>query len=322
MDDLTAVQEFRSGAPEADRARLAPGRRRLLDTAGARQRGSAFRHDWRFAVVGAATAVALAAVVGVRIADDSGWGTADRSAVAPADPAGRIGAATVLNRAADTAAKAPAPHPGNGQWVYTQSLQASRYEGVLGKPQKREDWRMYRDVQLDNDLTMGNPSPLRMYELLGSLSADRQQAIRQVSAFYAQRSPAPRNEPKSETDFQRLSQLAATYPTDPRGLSRLYRAMTAVPGLGTQRTVDAAGRDVIAVYVTTTDPNRMSIRADLLFDATTYAYSGLRLVALKEIPNTVRNDPSAVPNPFHTGQVVQSEAVIRQALVDHKDQRP
>lgn len=321
MDDLTVVQEFRSGAPEADRARLAPGRRRLLDTARQGRRGYALRHDWRFAVIGATTAVALAAVVGVRVADDSGWGAADRGAVAPADPA-RLSAATVLNRAADAAAKAPAPHPANGQWTYTQTVEIVRTNGVTSSPEKHEQWRRYRDPALDLDKTMGDASPLRTYQLLASLPADRSAALRQIGAFYRDKqgtkSPSATDE---QLGSQLLGTLVSAYPAPPRGLSRVYRMLAATPGLTTERTIDAAGRDVIAVHPAKDDP-RSALRTETLYDATTYVYAGTRHIAAREVPDMNANDPGAPRDPWHKGQLISSEAVVRQALVGHQDQRP
>jgi hypothetical protein len=61
MDEMRTLQDFRADAPVPDRARLAPGHRRLLDEAGRPRRR--LRGGWWLAVAGAAAAVTTVATL-------------------------------------------------------------------------------------------------------------------------------------------------------------------------------------------------------------------------------------------------------------------
>lgn len=61
MDEMRTLQDFRADAPTPDRARLAPGRQRLLDEAGRPRRR--VRGGWWLAMAGAAAAVTAVATL-------------------------------------------------------------------------------------------------------------------------------------------------------------------------------------------------------------------------------------------------------------------
>ncbi|WP_406733502.1 hypothetical protein [Streptomyces sp. NBC_01794] len=88
MDEMRTLQDFRADAPTPDRARLAPGHRRLLDEAGRPQR--LLRGGWWLAAVGAAAAITVVATLATLMP-------------APHDPA------------------APAVKPRADQWIYRKT---------------------------------------------------------------------------------------------------------------------------------------------------------------------------------------------------------
>jgi hypothetical protein len=179
---------------------------------------------------------------------------------------------------------------------------------------------MYKDVSLDNDRTMGDASPLRTYQFLVSFPADPQKGLEETRAFYAEKWPKKSSTTQTQYDSQLLKQLATAFPADPRGLSRVYRLMARERGLTTERTVDVLGREAIAVYPAKDDPRSLE-RAEMLFDAKTYAYTGVRMVAAKNAPDKSKKDPDPSAETWRKGELRFSETVTH-ALVGHKNQRP
>ncbi|MFC8918192.1 hypothetical protein ACGF5F_26465 [Streptomyces sp. NPDC047821] len=68
MDEMRTLRDFRADAPAPDRARLAPGRRRLLDEAARPRRR--LRAGWWLAVAGAAAAVTAVATLATLLPAD------------------------------------------------------------------------------------------------------------------------------------------------------------------------------------------------------------------------------------------------------------
>ena len=122
IDEVTRVRELRAGAPTPDRARLAPGRARLLDAARADGRRHRVWARPRFVIVGVAaavTAVAVAASLLVGGEDDRGLTTP--ATLTDADLKGMT-AAELLERAAEAVeGQPPVAEPRARQWMYQKS---------------------------------------------------------------------------------------------------------------------------------------------------------------------------------------------------------
>jgi hypothetical protein len=94
----------------------------------------------------------------------------------------------------------------------------------------------------------------------------------------------------------------------PAVLSAMFSAMAQIPGLTVERdVVDAAGRHGISVGCP--DPGE---RRELIFDSQTYAFLGVRDVAVQE------DYPGDIP----AGAVIDSTAYLRNGIVDRPGDLP
>ncbi|MFI9148908.1 CU044_5270 family protein [Streptomyces sp. NPDC053367] len=301
MDEMTAVRGLRSDAPEARRPDLVAGRERLLREAARGSRGRRLRTDWRLAALGAAAAITAAALVGTQVVRDGSGETRPGSSYTV-----EIGSArTLLNRAADTIAAGPAVTARDGQWIYEKTVESNATDDVTG-PQTEEGWKKYADPALERGKAGDDHSPREQYAFLTGLPDDPRQVRAKARAFYDATDPT---ESRVQHEYRALGVvLSRSYPYDPEGLAKVYRALATVPGVRAAEVTDALGRDAIALYLKAKDPS--AGRQEILLDPVTYLYRGFRYVA------------GSGEEGFGKGDVILSGVREEVAVVDREGQRP
>ncbi|MER7567811.1 CU044_5270 family protein [Streptomyces sp. NPDC048523] len=309
MDEMTKVRELRAQAPVPDRARLAPGRARLLEAARTGERRWTLWRRREFVIVAVVAAVTAVAVTAALLAGGGG-GRKVQPAVTPTVSLKGVSAAELLRRAADVVAAEPdGPVPAAGQWIYTKAAQepldeqAQHAEGavkLLAGPQ--ENWIRYdgtamatmeldrtgselhlttRAMHLENGGEGDDRSAREMYRVLAALPADGEQTLRALREKNA--IADPKEASQAENDYTEISVLLGADVLPSKGLASLYRALATLPG-GT--VVDhlvetASGRRVIALehHARSADAESgATMRDQWLIDPQTYRIVGMRLV--------------------------------------------
>ncbi|GGM89235.1 CU044_5270 family protein [Streptomyces fuscichromogenes] len=336
MDEMTEVRELRAGVPVPDRARLAPGRARLVEAARAGQRHRALWRRRGFVIVGVVAAVTAVAVT-VSLLLGGAAGRQVRPAASPtASPSLRlkgVSAAEFLRRAADVLDTEPdAEVPTAKQWIYTRSMQEPlneqaknatgpmkallgpqegwiRYDGsamaglgldTTGKHRKLSITRMH----LENGGEGDDRSPREMYRVLAALPAGAEQTLRSLRETNA--IADIKGASQARDDYDEISVLLTADVMPPRGLASLYRALATLPGgaLTDHLVETAAGRRVIALdYAREGNPKTgWSMRDQWLIDPQTYRIVGTRMI--------------------QGGKVVGGDSIVATAVVDQAGERP
>lgn len=271
MDETALVSELRADAPLPDRARLAPGRQRLLDATAAGGRARRLRSDWRTAVIGAVAATAAAAVTATLLVGGSDAGT-ETSLLSGGAPAGS--AKEVLLNAAAMVEDDPVPTPDTGQWIYVREvyydlvpekrparpvdgsdlnyhpLGDKRYlvpkANGLGRTEA-EEWIPYAGPAAESGKDDRTYSAREIFRFLAGLPDDRQGVLDAVRAFYPAGPPGNPETP-DEHAFRALGLLAVRQPVlHPQGLAKVYRALAEIPGIEASRVDDILGRETVAI---------------------------------------------------------------------------
>jgi hypothetical protein len=309
MDEMTKVRELRADTPVPDRARLAPGRARLLEAARAGERRRALWRRREFVIVAVVAAVTAVAVTAALLAGGGG-GRKVQPAVTPTVSLKGVSAADLLRRAAEVVAAEPdGPVPTAGQWIYTKEAReplderARDAEGpmkLLAGP--AETWTRFdgtamasmelndtgeklelttRSMHLENGAEGDDRSARELYRVLAALPADGErtlQVLREKNAI-----ADPKGVSQAENDYNEISVLLGADVMPSKGLASLYRALATLPG-GT--VVDhlvetASGRRAIALDYHTRDGNpgtEETLRDQWLLDPQTYRVIGMRMV--------------------------------------------
>ncbi|AZM45395.1 hypothetical protein DMB38_05770 [Streptomyces sp. WAC 06738] len=327
---MTKLREWREDAPTPDRARLAPGRRRLLDAAGARKRRRLpVLGDWR--VVAGAVAAGVTAVALLTVSLGGGPGG---EGVSPAGGKGEVAVQTpvhesapeLLRRAADAVRDEPVPEPEAGDWVYVETVAENEGAVRAGSPVSREQWYKYADPEFEDWNEGDDHSPRERFEYLAALPEETDEVLQKARWFYPENGGRPDSDHpgagRSDKElaawnFGSLRVLLASAPMHPVGQSRVYEAMATIPGLrvADSTVTDAAGRPALAFY---RDAGvDAGFRDELLVDPQTYAYLGERWVATE-----ASDGGGDLKVKAKKGEVVMGSAVIRSALVDGDGVRP
>ncbi|WP_246341606.1 CU044_5270 family protein [Streptomyces physcomitrii] len=314
---MTKVHELRADAPAPDRARLVPGRQKLL---GAARKGSGrgMRLDWRVAAAGGAATVVTIAVMAAMLAGGDG----SERGVRPAGP-DLTSATALLEQAADVVSRQPEPHPRDGQWVYLKTAQCrsgSSDAAPGAAPEVGEEWVQY-DSPVREDDTDGDtePSQRRLYRLLASLPDDPAGIRKRAADMFPMGKDTGLTREQAET-FALLSTLDEAYPVHPRGMARLFRALAADPGIEVvpHLVKDPLGRDAVALYP---DLGSKAVeRQEYLLDPATFQYRGTRSVAARDYEEKVDGVPSGTSH--KKGEVSFCEMKTTQALVDRDGEKP
>ncbi|QFQ96426.1 hypothetical protein F9278_09655 [Streptomyces phaeolivaceus] len=273
MDELTEVRQLRSGASAPDRARLAPGRARLLDAAWAGERR---RRRWarrEFVLAGVVAAVTTVAVTASLLEGLDGPSPNGKPAALTGADLKGMTPAELLERAAEAVEGQPAvPEPRADQWIYRKStLEAPDEEevqvtGVTAVSQEiwtrydggaaAQGWRSTEDGSLrlrTTETRQGaqgegdNRSPRELYRFLTTLPSDGEdalEAIREEDAL-----PAEKGSTQVEQDHAEISALLDADIKPSKGLAGLYRALATLPdlALADHLVEDGTGRRVIAL---------------------------------------------------------------------------
>ncbi|WP_159401447.1 CU044_5270 family protein [Streptomyces maremycinicus] len=277
MDEMTTLKNFRPDAPAADRARLAPGRQRLLDAAAERRQRRRFwpRADWKLAAVGAAAGVAVAAVLVAQVVQ-----------VAPTTDTHQVEAEHTTS-----------PEPTDGQWLYekilTRQSTLNFRDDLNPVPEKgapayveltQETWtqygsgksrRMLPSGALDSVIGEANTeSPKKLRQEVEKLPSEPQQLLRSL-----------REVSRLGGDYQRIQYVFSNTDTIPSEVRlSLFRALKTIPGVVVrpQLVEDAMGRPALAVHPSDDNPftRETHRREELLLDPETYEYRGERTMML------------------------------------------
>ncbi|GAA4632850.1 CU044_5270 family protein [Actinoallomurus vinaceus] len=309
MDEMTMLRELGERLNQEPPSTLARQRNRL--SAGPARARAVWR--WRAAVAGGLAvilAVAFALVQTVRFGSR--------------EPAASAQAADVLIRAAATAAKEPAPRPGQFAFVHFKEGQDGetqegtdwlsvdgRHVGLLrrnpplGGPPGRTGWgQEWACEEGDHPATdLRHPpscEPSRTYR--SDLPTD---AGRMLAYLYEQGEDGS----KADAAWEQASDLTAEV-LPPRSRAALFGAMARIPGATVVKDVaDEAGRRGIGVaYVSGSTEHRE--RDILIFDRSTYAFLGEKDVLVKSYDGRP------------PGTVFAYSVLLRTAYVDRVGQLP
>ncbi|MFD8813630.1 CU044_5270 family protein [Streptomyces sp. NPDC059627] len=335
MDEMTKVRELRAGAPVPDRARLAPGRARLMEAALAGGRRRALWQRREFVISGVVAAVTAVAVT-VSLLLGGGTGRKVQPASSPTvSPSLRlkgVSAAEFLRRAADVLDGEPdGTVPTAEQWIYTKSMQEPlteqaknatgpmkallgpqegwiRYDGTAmadlgldttGKHRKLHVTKMH----LENGGEGDDRSPREMYGVLAALPADGGQTLkvlREKNAIADSRGAS-----QARNDYVEISVLLTADVMPSKGLASLYRALAELPGgkLTDHLVETASGRRAVAVSYDREDNPKTgdSMQDQWLIDPQTYRIVGMRMV--------------------QGGKVVGGDSMVARAVVDKAGDR-
>ncbi|MFF4499007.1 CU044_5270 family protein [Streptomyces sp. NPDC001401] len=300
MDEMTKVRELRVNAPLPDRARLAPGRARLVAAARAGERRRAVWRRREFVIVGVVAAVTAVAVTVSLLVGGGGTGRRVQPAVTPSVSLEGVSAAEFLEQAADVLEAQPDITPPTAQkWIYTKQADESPDKQKGGLPwAEHEQWIRYdgsamafqqldakgrplkihvQPMHLENGGEGDDRSEREMYRVLAALPAGGEatlKVLREKNAIADINGAS-----QAQNDYQEIAVLMAADVMPPRGLASLYRALAALPG---GKVVDhlvktASGRQVIALDFPRQEKGG-SGRNQWLIDPQTYRIVGERLV--------------------------------------------
>lgn len=350
MDETTFVRELRADAPLPDRARLAPGRQRLLDAAASGGRVRRLRSDWRTAAVGAVAAITVAAVSVTLLV---GGGDRDASLLSGRVPVGT--AKEVLLDAAAMVEDDPVPRPGAKQWVYvresTSHLKFGDNVGILirddpnGPPEvpasgddtflnaqgqnEEEKWVLYDEPAAFRGKSLDDHSASRLFGFLADLPDDPAQVVDKAVELYPDVPKSPTS--PDERAFRALSLVAVEQPVvHPEGLAKVYRAMAEIPGIRASRVVDAEGRETIAIGMKEAGSSPSYIRMYLL-DPGTGLPLGQQWTAIADAPQPKMVDTDGAEadgadpgsqGSWKKGDVLMSELLLEKTLVNRNRERP
>ncbi|MEH0575697.1 MULTISPECIES: hypothetical protein [Streptomyces] len=273
MDEMTTLKTFRPDAPAADRARLAPGRQRLLDAAAEQRQRRRFwpRAGWKLAAAGAAAGVVAAVLV---------------AQVAPTTGTHRV-----------EAEYATSPEPTDGQWLYQKTLTRQstlNFRDDLNPVSEKgtpayweftqETWTQYGSGKVRGTLPNGvldsvtgeanTGSPKKLRQKLEKLPSEPQQLLRSLSEVI-----------RLGGDYQRIQYTFSSADTIPFEVRlSLFRALKTIPGVVVrpQLVKDAMGRPALAIHPSDDNPftKETHRRDELLLDPKTYEYRGERTMML------------------------------------------
>ncbi|MFF0446139.1 CU044_5270 family protein [Streptomyces sp. NPDC004609] len=272
-----------------------------------------------------ALAVTTALVVGAITDDGSGSDKAKAPVVRlDDDSTGKV--ATTLNLISTAAAKQRVPEPKPGQYVYIKSrvsylsqeinADSSKTKSRVEKPHLREVWlspdgkkgwlieegRFKNGITLDDD---GPGQPLSGYNYLKTLPTDPDVLLEKI--YKDSKGQGKSRGPHAQA-FTAIGDLLREEFAPPKLSAALYQAAAKIPGVVVlDKAEDGFGRDGIAVAHTDASDGS---RSEWVFDRSTYAYLGERVVQLKGFDDV------------KAGTVTGRTAVLERAVVDSKGQRP
>lgn len=331
-DEVVRVRELRAGAPTPDRARLAPGRARLLDAARAGERR---RRVWarpRFVIVGVAAAVtAVAVTASLLVGRDDAHELTTPAALTNAELKG-MSAAELLERAARALEQdPPVVEPKAKQWIYTrQTLEytPALAESLSDENFSEERWTRYDgsasalvepaadgqqpkvfvdEADLENEAENGSEedlgsSPREMYRRVAALPPDARGSLKVLREENEISDEKDRSQ--AHNDYKEIADLLGAGIKPPEGLAGLYRALATLPHLDVvdHLVEDAAGRPAVALRYSGNDSGDERVEREWLIDPVTYEVLGDRML--------------------RDGEMVSGKAFVVVAVVGKPGERP
>ncbi|MER7000797.1 hypothetical protein [Streptomyces sp. NPDC000410] len=312
MDEMTNLRAMRDDAPIPSRARLAPGRRRLLDAAtAAREPSRLGRLNWKVIAPAGAAALTVAAILATQAVPGG----------QPTQEPRLSDAAAFLETAAveveRTAKSAPAPRLAPGQWAYVSLVDytptkrlppgakpllskdcAGTVDGIDTKKFRQgghqETWRKGDGTKSAGMLHFGGKCGKMTFHTLGpggkSLSYYYDFAARphKPEKLLDDMTKAGIGNPDrgSDTaeDFRTISTLLMMpLKASPEFTATVYRALALIPGVTvSEEERSVLGRPVSVIAYTGGEygaEGKYKVRQDLLLDPKTYRLLGTREVS-------------------------------------------
>lgn len=318
MDEMTQVRELRADAPVPDRARLAPGRARLVEAARTVERRRAVWGRRKLVVAAVFVAVTAIVVAATLLGQGNHAGRKGTPAVSPRLDLKGMSAPELLEFAARTVERRPpVTEPRADQWIYAEETQ----EGDDAADFHLEKWLRYDGAQLASyprpgatdpgeleTMTLNlegggddDRSPRQMYRFLLSLPADGEgvlKALREENALVDDKGLS-----QAANDYTEISVLLDAYVFPPKGLAGLYRALALLPGatLVDHLVEDEAGHRAVAVRFPAPGRGGEKHADEWLLDPVTFEVVGERAV--------------------EDGTVVGGNAYVAKAVVDEAGRR-
>lgn len=300
MNDVDLLRQMRADIPPATRARLEPGRARLLAAISRPLRPRRLRRAMLpagAAVAAAAVTIAVLITPGARFTPPAGA------------PPHQTPTVELLNAAAATVAQRPTARPRSHQWFYTKFVQYSYARGTVSDANwETFDGRQSAYVQHGDLVVRQTPgrfgdggrtalgqynadaTPLTAYNALASLPTSPKELLAVIARQVA-RLGAPQVEEGSiialyaqagrgALEFDYLARLLwnAAVSEPPSAEGAVFRAMAAIPGItAQQRITDATGRPAVGLSAN-------GGKTQLLFDPRTYQVTGMRVTSTGRDP--------------------------------------
>ncbi|MEW1773386.1 CU044_5270 family protein [Streptomyces sp. NPDC086777] len=320
MDEMIEVRELRAQVPVPDRARLAPGRARLIEAVRASESRRALWRRREFAIVAVVAAVTAVAVTATLLLGGKDTGRTVRPAATPGVRFKGVSAAEFLRQAADAVQRQPdGTVPTAKQWIYIKSAQEPankstkfvgdvenwiRYDGSASAFRLRDRPVEVTKMHLENGGEGDDRSPREMYRVLTALPADGKgtlKALREQDAIADSKEVS-----QARNDYFEIRVLLSADVMPAKGLASLYRALALLPGgKVTGHLVDtAAGRRVIALNYSRGENSATggSMADQWLIDPQTYRIVGTRMISAR-------------------GKVLGGDSIVRTAVVDKAGNR-
>jgi hypothetical protein len=309
MDEMTEVRALRANTPVPDRARLAPGRARLLEAARAEGHRRPVWERRGLVVAVVFVAVTAIAVTASMLVEGRGSARKVTPAVSPSESLDLRGmsARELLERAATAVEQQkPTAEPRVDQWIVTeQYLESPGEEDAVREKWIKYDERYYfltdtisahtaarrRTLQeSEGDARPVIRSPREEYRFLTTLPSGAEgtlKALRELNAV-----PDAEGASRAERDHAEIARLLDADVQPFQGLAGLYRALATVPG-GTvvEDPVEYGyGKRAIALrypgspYAVNAPANSAT---EWLFDPETYRVVGRRALLDGEVESSV-----------------------------------
>ncbi|HTJ37275.1 MAG TPA: CU044_5270 family protein [Dactylosporangium sp.] len=314
MNDLQAMQQFGEALDPAGQEPPARLRHRVLRSAAQPARR---RRVPRLALAGGLAAVITAGVLAAQVVGIGGH-----------KPAASAAASEILHSAAEEARHQPAIAVRPDQFVYVESIATNASFGSPGsKPTHEKEHRtawLSADGEHDglvrsNDHSLPLPGCINGKEVqtkggqsvstdctpvpgyVANLPTDSKAML---DYLYDHRSGG---NPRDQQAFTTAADLIREAYISPASLAAVFDAVARIPGVDVVGDVtDEAGRHGVAVAITEVQ----GMRTELIFDKASHAFLGTRAVMVRD------------QDGMHKGDIFESSAVLKVAIVDRAGQTP
>jgi hypothetical protein len=315
MNDLHELRQFGAALDPADPQPPARLRHRVLHSAA---RPARRRRMPRLVLAGGLAAVVTAGVLAAQVIGIGGH-----------RPTASAAASDILHGAAEEARQQPAVPVRPDQFVYVQSIATNTaFTGNNAKPSTVKDRRAVwlsadgehdglvrtderdtplpgcRDGKQQTESKGGKSEVVDCTPLPGYVRDLPTKTDDMLDYLYEHSSGG---NPRDQQAFTTAADLIREAYISPATLATVFDAVARIPGVAVAGDVtDEAGRHGVAVAITEVQ----GMRTELIFDKTSHAFLGTRSVMVRDSDG------------LHKGDVFESSAVLRVAIVDRVGQTP